>query len=322
MAPTRVTTYALGFSVAFVLLIYVTAVRRGDREDETCDSNELPVLDLYPFVSTDSTQDEAKRILNEQQGSNQQRPFAVTATEQSNGRGTSGRVWMGARGNTFVTIGFPQTWWPRHVPLTLLPLKVGSIVAQQIVQVLETYCCNEPDQLPFVHVKWPNDVLVENEKIAGVLIESQDGWFLIGIGVNVAYAPQVPTSGPNHGRKSTCIQFFCSCQDDEKNSVRLDPVPVAEKLGLDMAYQLVDWLQASSPQQQQESSSANAYAAQALSAQVLEEWKLWVDWDMELVLRDLNDKTPVVPVEVLSDGRLKVRDRNGRERLVVSDYFL
>jgi BirA family transcriptional regulator, biotin operon repressor / biotin---[acetyl-CoA-carboxylase] ligase len=41
-------------------------------------------------------------------------------------------------------------------------------------------------------VKWPNDVWIEGRKTAGVLIEArpQDGWAVIGVGLNVAIAPE------------------------------------------------------------------------------------------------------------------------------------
>ena len=40
-------------------------------------------------------------------------------------------------------------------------------------------------------IKWPNDVWVEGRKLAGVLIEAnpQDGWAVIGVGLNLAIAP-------------------------------------------------------------------------------------------------------------------------------------
>jgi BirA family biotin operon repressor/biotin-[acetyl-CoA-carboxylase] ligase len=40
-------------------------------------------------------------------------------------------------------------------------------------------------------VKWPNDVLLDGRKVAGVLVEGrpQEGWAVVGIGVNAAFAP-------------------------------------------------------------------------------------------------------------------------------------
>ena len=99
------------------------------------------------------------------------------------------------------------------VLLTLLPLKVGSLVATYI-QVAMWECVprtnnndndgdNDGDgaRIPMVLLKWPNDVIVHNslsvshEKIAGKLVETTGEWFLIGIGINVGYAPNVPSMG-------------------------------------------------------------------------------------------------------------------------------
>ena len=46
-------------------------------------------------------------------------------------------------------------------------------------------------------MKWPNDVLVDGRKVAGVLVEGrpQDGWAVVGIGVNVSAAPPLPSAG-------------------------------------------------------------------------------------------------------------------------------
>ncbi|GBR50983.1 biotin--acetyl-CoA-carboxylase ligase [Neokomagataea thailandica NBRC 106555] len=49
-----------------------------------------------------------------------------------------------------------------------------------------------------MQLKWPNDLLLNKRKLAGILIETggttegQNGWVVIGIGVNVASAPEIP----------------------------------------------------------------------------------------------------------------------------------
>lgn len=45
---------------------------------------------------------------------------------------------------------------------------------------------------PAAEVKWPNDVLLDSRKVAGVLVEGrpQDGWAVLGVGVNVAVDPE------------------------------------------------------------------------------------------------------------------------------------
>jgi BirA family biotin operon repressor/biotin-[acetyl-CoA-carboxylase] ligase len=269
-------------------------------------------LIFHHFESTTSTQDEAKIIVEAFDKTSTFKTVCVTATEQTNGRGTSGRQWMGARGNTFVTIAIPQSTWMmdlKGIPLTLLPLKIGSLVAHRIQALLTD--CHTSTPSANVSVKWPNDVLVNENKMSGVLIESSsNGWFLIGIGVNVAYAPSVPTVGANHGRPSTCLQDHCSA-----SSTTVDFETAAKQLGMDLAYDLHKWIQ----QQQHQQQSDRSHAAKIL----LDDWKQWVDWDMELTMRDTPQREPVRLVDLLPDGRVEVVGKeDGVKRTLVSDYFL
>lgn len=43
---------------------------------------------------------------------------------------------------------------------------------------------------PGLTLKWPNDLLLDGQKVAGILIDAAPGWLVIGIGVNLAWAPQ------------------------------------------------------------------------------------------------------------------------------------
>eukprot|EP00980_Cylindrotheca_fusiformis_P004227 scaffold918_cov126-Cylindrotheca_fusiformis.AAC.6 len=256
----------------------------------------FPTILFHHAMSTDSTQEEARRILSESEDTT---VACVTATEQTNGRGTSGRVWMGAKGNTFVTIAIRQSDFVSHkIPLTLLPLQVGIFVARRVKQLLQQLQESTSHPIPSVTLKWPNDVLVNEEKIAGILIESFEDWFLIGIGVNVAYAPPVPTTGPNHGRKSTSIATATNAAADWNT--------IARTLGMDLATDLQSFLR--NP---------------TISAtRIIEEWKGWADMNMELVMRDTPNQERVKVVDMLPDGRLQVVGQDdGVHRTLVSDYF-
>ena len=60
---------------------------------------------------------------------------------------------------------------------------------------------------------------------------------------------------------------------------------------------------------------------------IVDGWKRWLDWDMELVMRDTPDRERVKLVNVLPDGRVEVVDvknnhDNPTARTLVSDYFL
>jgi BirA family biotin operon repressor/biotin-[acetyl-CoA-carboxylase] ligase len=96
----------------------------------------------------------------------------VTATVQTAGRGRQGRSWAAPPGRTLIA-----SVVLRELD-ALLPLRAAAAVADIA-----------GDR---ARVKWPNDVLVDDRKIAGILAEGrpQEGWAVLGIGVNVAVRPE------------------------------------------------------------------------------------------------------------------------------------
>jgi BirA family transcriptional regulator, biotin operon repressor / biotin---[acetyl-CoA-carboxylase] ligase len=248
---------------------------------------------LEHLERTESTQDVAKQTIP---SLSKNQILAVTATEQTNGRGTSGRAWMGLKGNVFLSVALQS----KEVPttLTLLPLQVGILIAERIDKIMKQIC-RSPDVT--VKLKWPNDVLVNQQKVAGVLIESMvidgDIWLIIGIGVNIAVAPQVPTEGPNRGRPATCLQEFC------RNSQEPLPASTANLFAQDFAEGLVQWLE--------QPTSSNA--------KVIDDWKRWANFGLPQVIRETNER--VIPIDIQQDGQLVVRGEDGRERLLVADYL-
>src|SRR5207253_10132266 len=92
----------------------------------------------------------------------------VTAAEQSAGRGRQGRRWSAPPGRALLCSLVIRD------PPRLLPLAAGVAVAEVAG--------------PQARVKWPNDVLVDGLKVAGILVEGrpQEGWAVLGIGLNVA----------------------------------------------------------------------------------------------------------------------------------------
>lgn len=95
----------------------------------------------------------------------------VTAASQTAGRGRQGRRWLAPPGSALLL----SLVLREHDPL--LSLRAGLAVADLAG--------------PGAMVKWPNDVLLEGRKLAGVLVEGrpQEGWSVLGIGVNVAVDP-------------------------------------------------------------------------------------------------------------------------------------
>mmetsp|Transcript_56698 Transcript_56698/g.68220 ORF Transcript_56698/g.68220 Transcript_56698/m.68220 type:complete len:400 (-) Transcript_56698:82-1281(-) len=290
------------------------------REDKFLHHHHLSFLD--------NTQDETRRRIEEMNAtSNNSVCFAISTSEQKKGRGTSGRVWISSKGNSFLTVAIPMDSVP--VPLTLLPLKVGSIIATQVKELLIS--CGASDAANNVSVKWPNDVLVDGGKIAGVLIESATDqtyqtWFMIGVGVNVAVAPAVDTAGENRGRRSTCVKDHClkcnSGGDSFENNVDKDHsfgdgMEEATALANNIARDICSWIYYADELSEQGSNNKDANAKILLN-----EWREWVDWEKELVVRDSTDNEIIVPLGVEPDGQLRVRGQDGRERLLMVDYLL
>lgn len=98
----------------------------------------------------------------------------VTATEQSAGRGRQGRSWTAPPNRALLL-----SLLIRNPPL-LLPLAGGVAVSETVEQL------NHEAQ-----IKWPNDVLIDGRKVAGILVEGrpQQHWAILGIGLNVALGP-------------------------------------------------------------------------------------------------------------------------------------
>ena len=92
----------------------------------------------------------------------------VTASEQTAGRGRQGRTWAAPAGQALLCSLVLRSADP------LLPLRAGLAVADVAGAA--------------ARVKWPNDVLLDGRKLAGVLVEArpQEGWAVLGIGLNAA----------------------------------------------------------------------------------------------------------------------------------------
>lgn len=122
------------------------------------------------------------------------RPMLRVAIKQTAGRGRAGRTWNSdSSGLTFsVAWKFPQP----VAALAGLSLAVGVILFETLEELLAASAprlpCNEV-QPPPLKLKWPNDILLGDRKLAGVLIETvsdtqllrEQSWAVIGIGINV-----------------------------------------------------------------------------------------------------------------------------------------
>jgi BirA family biotin operon repressor/biotin-[acetyl-CoA-carboxylase] ligase len=109
----------------------------------------------------------------------------VLAEEQTAGRGRDGRTWRSPLGGAWLGVLLR----PPVPAAGVLSLRIGLVLAD----VVEAALGVRPTSLsgPRAALKWPNDVLVDDRKVAGILCETRwqgdaPQWLAVGVGVNVA----------------------------------------------------------------------------------------------------------------------------------------
>jgi len=119
---------------------------------------------IVKFRRVASTQDTAKRFVHEQ------RELAVMALSQNMGRGRQGRIWFSPKGGLYVSLLlFPKK------RLTSIPL----LASLSVIKTLENLGFSK------LLINWPNDVVLNNRKICGVVCERSGDAVICGIGLNV-----------------------------------------------------------------------------------------------------------------------------------------
>jgi len=124
---------------------------------------------------TDAANERAKQ----QAAAGAPRGTLVTADEQTAGRGRQGREWTAPPRSAVLMSVVLRDLDERHA---LLPLAAAVAVCEACESLVDARFA----------IKWPNDVWLERRKIAGILIEGrpQESWAVVGIGLNVAAAPE------------------------------------------------------------------------------------------------------------------------------------
>lgn len=137
-----------------------------------------PILALE---EVDSTNAEARR----RAAAGATGPLWITAQRQSAGRGRRGRSWETGAGNLAATYLF-ATDRP-----AIEAAQVSFVAALAVADLAAAYVTGAA-----ISLKWPNDLMLAGVKAAGILVESgaradHGLWVAVGIGVNLASAPQV-----------------------------------------------------------------------------------------------------------------------------------
>ena len=120
----------------------------------------------------------------------------VLADEQTGGRGRLDREWVSPSGGIWCSILVRPTVPTADAPIYTLAAAVATTRAVREAGVEAT-------------IKWPNDVLVDGRKLAGILTEMEGeadriGWLVVGIGLNANISPDaVPTDNATSLRAET-----------------------------------------------------------------------------------------------------------------------
>lgn len=122
-------------------------------------------MKIYHFKKVSSTNNVAKEI-----AMSHERDFVVVADEQTKGKGRMGREWLSPPGGLYFSVVTKKN--------PMLPLVSGVSVAYSLKKFGL-----------FPRIKWPNDVMIKNKKISGILIECFDDFAVIGVGVNINKTP-------------------------------------------------------------------------------------------------------------------------------------
>ncbi len=131
-------------------------------------------MKFFQYENLGSTNIEADRLFE----AGETPPFWVRADAQSAGRGRRGRDWVSPKGNFYGTACYSFEGSPQEAA------KFSFVAAIAVANALSAYSLTEQPSL-----KWPNDVLMDGRKIAGLLLETKPGRLLIGIGVNLVSHP-------------------------------------------------------------------------------------------------------------------------------------
>ena len=124
----------------------------------------------------------------------------VHALEQNSGRGRYGKTWDSQRGNLFMSLLLRPAVGPRRWG------ELSFLSAVAVATILSDYINSQK-----IEVKWPNDILINGKKIAGILLEVLDFTdkspsVVVGIGINISKKPKK-------------FEYPVTCIQDYKNEI-------------------------------------------------------------------------------------------------------
>lgn len=211
-------------------------------------------------------------------------PAWILALEQTAARGRRGRSWSTPRGNFAGTLIMQRTGTPAEAALR-------SFVASLALYDAFVAVTGVPEAFA---LKWPNDVLLNGGKVAGILLETVGSHLVIGIGVNLSHAPR----------------------PDEVEARAVTPVSLSGALGKDIPPEV--FLDALATAYAQRETQFTTYGF----APVRNAWLAHAARIGEVVTaRTMQDETVGVFEDVDTDGCLVLGTTKGRVTIAAADVY-
>ncbi|MFZ5943808.1 MAG: biotin--[acetyl-CoA-carboxylase] ligase [Bacillota bacterium] len=240
---------------------------------------------LYTFDNVDSTNNIAK----DYGAQGKPEGTVIVAESQSRGKGRLGRLWASPAGQgIWASIILRPSILPTLAPQITLVMAVGMAKALNKIEGIEA------------KIKWPNDILVNNRKVAGILTElsaeiERINYIVIGIGVNVN-------------------------QDinDFPEEFRENAISLKEAVGMRLSrVKILQWML------EEIEKTYHYYLAEGLKP-ILAEWRnysLTIGREVEVIMG--NERIKGSAVDVGDDGSLIVKDENNiMHKIIAGDVSL
>lgn len=231
------------------------------------------------FETIDSTLSEAARRAPDLAG-----PLWILADEQTAARGRRGRTWSTPKGNFAGTLMMRRTDPPA---VTALRSFVASLALRR------AFVAVTRDHGAYA-LKWPNDVLLNGGKVAGILLETVGDHLAIGIGVNLAHAPGADQVEPGAVKPVSLIG---------ETGFAVSPSAFLDALAAEYATL--------------ETQFTTYGFGPIRSAWLAHGARL----GEEIVARTTHSETRGIFEDVDADGSLVLRTRRGREKITAADVF-
>lgn len=138
-------------------------------------------LGLIIFDTIDSTQAEAHRLAL----SNAKGNFIICAKSQTSGRGRHGRTWISEEGGVYYSLLLQDNIE------SYKPTELGFVIGNALYDTIKFFLPANQD----CTLKWPNDLVVLGQKIAGILVEHKQNhlnknYYAVGVGINLTTYPE------------------------------------------------------------------------------------------------------------------------------------